>query len=440
VSDAAWRAWAASGGASLETRVALTEGKLQRRLVWAGRPHGCRPVQARLMKLTERTVMSSLGHGSARIVVVTLVSGTLAAGNIGSVSAAPAGTPRFVASSVSRASSCHRVCLSLSPPQPSFWALAGGTSPPQTETLTNGGSLDAAVQSVVPRFAEFGVLNDQCSGGTLVVGGQCTFQLNFSPRGPRNIKSGVVVSILVQGAPRQQGFAIFGQASWGQPAIDCTGCDFYNVEVGTTASHLITIQGPAIIYGVSVGGGPGGRFGITNDICSGGHYTPCTFQLTFTPVAGRPNGKDDLIVSADTPKPPTHCHQNYSTCAPISGIGGYESARITPTPVRNFCPTGVTPPCQGIPVGTTSAPRTVTITNTNRTFDLEIGGLALSNPSEYSLVNDNCSNTTVAIGGACTFQVTFMPQGSGRRQGTVVFPANTNGAGQQRLGLLGVGV
>jgi hypothetical protein len=65
------------------------------------------------------------------------------------------------------------------------------------------------------------------------------------------------------------------------------------------------------------------------------------------------------------------------------------------------------------PVGTTSSPATVTITNTG-TDQLAIDGvdgvtIGGANPGSFQASNDGCSGQTVAAGGTCTVDVSFAP-------------------------------
>jgi len=72
-------------------------------------------------------------------------------------------------------------------------------------------------------------------------------------------------------------------------------------------------------------------------------------------------------------------------------------------------------------VGATSPAQTVTITNTGGD-DLDIG--ILNDSGEFAVINDNCSNTTVAPGNNCTFDVTFSPLSLGPKAGSVSIPSN----------------
>jgi uncharacterized repeat protein (TIGR01451 family) len=79
-------------------------------------------------------------------------------------------------------------------------------------------------------------------------------------------------------------------------------------------------------------------------------------------------------------------------------------------------------------VGSTSAPQTVTITNTaaSGAQSLAIGQLAIggANAGDFSLGTDNCSNASVAPGDSCGVEISFAPTVTGSRNATVDVPSN----------------
>jgi hypothetical protein len=73
-------------------------------------------------------------------------------------------------------------------------------------------------------------------------------------------------------------------------------------------------------------------------------------------------------------------------------------------------------------VGTTSAPQTITITNTSP-LSVPVGAAAVAGTSaaDFAVTADSCSNTTLAVGGACTVGLTFAPGASGDRLASLGF-------------------
>jgi hypothetical protein len=71
-------------------------------------------------------------------------------------------------------------------------------------------------------------------------------------------------------------------------------------------------------------------------------------------------------------------------------------------------------------VGTSSAPQTVTLTNTG-TASLFINGMSQAgpNPLDFAEGNDFCVGSLVAVGASCTLQVSFTPTATGPRTATI---------------------
>jgi uncharacterized repeat protein (TIGR01451 family) len=80
------------------------------------------------------------------------------------------------------------------------------------------------------------------------------------------------------------------------------------------------------------------------------------------------------------------------------------------------------------PLGFTSSPQTVTITNTagSGSQSLAIGQLATggANPGDFTIGNDNCSNTNVDPGDSCSAEVSFAPSAAGARAANLVVPSD----------------
>ena len=88
-------------------------------------------------------------------------------------------------------------------------------------------------------------------------------------------------------------------------------------------------------------------------------------------------------------------------------------------------------------VGTTSAPKFVTLTNVG-TNALKITGITLggANPGDFS--QSNTCGLSVAAGKSCTFTLKFTPRATGSRSATVTV-ADNGGASPQTIHLSGTG-
>jgi FG-GAP-like repeat/Abnormal spindle-like microcephaly-assoc'd, ASPM-SPD-2-Hydin/FG-GAP repeat/PQQ enzyme repeat len=85
-------------------------------------------------------------------------------------------------------------------------------------------------------------------------------------------------------------------------------------------------------------------------------------------------------------------------------------------------------------INTTSAPQTVTLTNTG-TSNLSVNGVAAS--GDFAQTN-NC-NANIAVGASCAVNVTFTPTAAGSFTGAITFTDNASGS-PQSVSLSGTGV
>lgn len=117
------------------------------------------------------------------------------------------------------------------------------------------------------------------------------------------------------------------------------------------------------------------------------------------------------------------------------GSGGGGGGGGGGAPAVSFTPTSLTFAAQEI--GTTSAPQSITITNTG-TASLFINSAAVPNTLDFTQVNDGCSGLTLAAGTSCSVSITFSPTASGTR--SAAFTLTDNAAGSpQTVPLTGTG-
>ncbi len=92
-----------------------------------------------------------------------------------------------------------------------------------------------------------------------------------------------------------------------------------------------------------------------------------------------------------------------------------------------------------VPVGSSSAPETVTIENTG-TGSLDLGTLEISgaNPADFSLSADTCSGVSLAEAETCTFDVDMSPSVAGGRSAQVDIASNA-ASSPDSVGLTGTG-
>jgi Putative Ig domain len=102
---------------------------------------------------------------------------------------------------------------------------------------------------------------------------------------------------------------------------------------------------------------------------------------------------------------------------------GAGSAQAAGTPAVSLSPTSLTFASQA--TGTTSAPQTITATNTGSASlffnNVNTGG---ADPLDFTIVDDECIGSTLAAGASCTISVTFSPTTTGTRTVNVIYTDN----------------
>jgi len=98
-------------------------------------------------------------------------------------------------------------------------------------------------------------------------------------------------------------------------------------------------------------------------------------------------------------------------------------AQASSAPAVSLSPTSLTFASQN--TGTTSAAQTITATNTG-TASLFFNNVAIggADPLDFTIVDDQCIGTTLAVGASCTVSVTFSPTTTGTRTANVTYTDN----------------
>ena len=160
------------------------------------------------------------------------------------------------------------------------------SSTTQTVTLTDNSSAALVVTSLTSKSAEFIISNDNCSGQTVSVGGQCTFDVHFTPAYLNGRSS--TISLISSATSSPDNITVDGTGINNYGLTVNTGTlHFYNQIINTTSQPKQIIlsnsgQSPLSFSGISVPS----RFAITQDNCTGQTITSgnsCTILVTFTP-------------------------------------------------------------------------------------------------------------------------------------------------------------
>lgn len=314
----------------------------------------------------------------------------------------------------------------------------GTTSAPQQVLVTNTGGIPLQIGAVTVTgdFTEGGT----CSEESIAPGNACILEVRFAPT--------------VTG-PQSGTLTIPGNLPDGQITVPLSGTGATGALITLTPSSLCfqaspigqTTSTPCGPGPPSTPGGPqpgqsiliantGGAVATLSPVSISGDFalvantcgasltsgSSCTVNVTFTPTgSGNRPGLLTVAGSAGT------------QTAQLSGIGQSAATdTLSPTPLRfDF---------QSIAVGSTSAPQTITMTNTG---DQPVQQINLIPPPGY-VVNNNCG-TTLAGHSACAILVSFAPASLGVDSQTltisdVVAQGSSASPHAQQVALTGTGI
>ena len=302
--------------------------------------------------------------------------------------------------------------VSLSPSSLAFGGqMVGTTSSAQSVTLSNTGNGTLSVTSISASgdFAE----TDTC-GSSVAAGASCTINVTFTPTATGTRTGAVSIADNAAGSPQTISLTGTGQ----EPLVNLSPSSlaFGGQMVGTTsAPQSVTLtntgNGALSITGISASG----DFAETNTCGSSvAAGASCAISVTFTPTAtGTRTGAVSIADNA------AGSPQTIS----LTGTGQAPAVSLSPLSLS----------FGSQPVGTTSSPQSVTLTNTGNGA-LSITGISASG----DFAETNTCGSTVAAGASCAISVTFTPTAMGTRVGAVSIADNAAGS-PQTLSLTGTG-
>ncbi len=314
--------------------------------------------------------------------------------------------------------------LAIAPASPDFGVQpVGATSVPQTVTVTNNNNVTVNFGSIAitgTNSADFAKATDTCTP-SVAAGAQCSVSVTFTPSVAAAEAATLVFTDDDVNNPQNVSLSGTGSNSPGV-GLAPTGLDFGNQLLATTSAPMtvtLTNTGAAALTINSFAAS--GDFAATSTGASACPTSPatlaaggtCTINVTFTPTAsGARTGT--LSLADDAGGSP----QMFS----LSGNGTAPGVGLAPTSL-DF---------GNQLLATTSAPMTVTLTNTGAAA-LTINSFAAS--SDFAATSTGASAcptspATLAAGANCTINVTFTPTASGARTGTLSLADNAGGSPQ----------
>lgn len=292
--------------------------------------------------------------------------------------------------------------LTVNPTSLTLPSAAVGSTSSATATLTNVQT--TAMTLTASASADYSVTGGTC-GSSLAGGASCTVVVTFAPQYKGTIKGALVLTTNSAFSPLTVGLS--GAATGGPKVplkLSPASLSFSSTGIGATAAAktiTVTNKGTGTLTINSISASANfTAIGSGSTPCGGAlaKSASCTLSVTFTP-SDTGSAKGALAIATTGPGSPQ--------IAALSGTGA------VPVPLS---PTSLSFSAQA--VGTTSAPKTVTLTN-NSGGTLSISSLVAS--GDYSAVPSGGTpcGATVASGATCTFSVTFSPNLKGSISGAV---------------------
>src|SRR5580692_10905984 len=272
----------------------------------------------------------------------------------------------------------------------------GTSSAAKSVTLTNSNSFAVPVNSA-SASGDFSVSSDACSGTNLAANSSCVIDVEFTPSQTGTRTGTLTISDAASNSPQK--VTLSGKGILVKPTFSPTHLSFGNqpVEV-SSAAKTITLTNPNNVALSVTSVVPSGDFTLPADNCSGTQVAAggtCTFGVVFTP--SQKGSRTGTVVVTDDAVTPT---QTVS----LSGAG----IIVTPTVSPKTLPFGK------VQVDTTSAPQTVTLSNSN-TVAVTFSSIKASAP--YAITANTCGSS-VAANSSCQVSVTFNPTTDSNPKGT----------------------
>ncbi|MDH5255413.1 MAG: choice-of-anchor D domain-containing protein, partial [Gammaproteobacteria bacterium] len=197
-----------------------------------------------------------------------------------------------------------------------FGNITIGASADQTVTVANAGNADLVIGTVGGLAAPFELVNDGCSGQTLVPAASCTVDVRFAPTATGAAADSLEIPSN-DGANPLAVVAVGGTGlSLATPDIEVTDntlpdddllVPFGNVTEGTTRDRTITVRnagGLDLLVGAIAGANPlAAPFTVEADACSNQTLAPggsCIIALRYAPPATG-NASDSLDIPSNDP-------------------------------------------------------------------------------------------------------------------------------------------
>ena len=300
----------------------------------------------------------------------------------------------------------------------------GGTTAPQTITVTSNGSAPLVISSVGVSGSDPGDFQetDNCvTSSPLPTNATCTISATFKPTATGSRTANVSVADNVNPSP--QTVSLTGTGTAAGVTLTPSNLTFAGQNPGTSPSppQTVTLQntgtGPLTISNITITGTNASDFAETNN-CPGSASTlpaglACSIAVTFAPTGTGARSASLSISDTAIPSPQS---------VGLSGIGTVPAAQFNVSEVAFGT----------VVVGAQSTSQPVQLNNTgNGTLVISAVGFAGANPGDFQASGSCVTNGTVAAGSNCTVAVIFAPTAAGSRTAELSVNDNAPGSPQQ---------
>jgi len=307
--------------------------------------------------------------------------------------------------------------VSLAPGSLTFGQVAvGSTSSLLSVTVENASNSAVSITSL-SATVPFSVATNAC-GSSIAANSDCELTVVFKPT-QAGTADGVLTMVDATGT---QTVALSGTgARVATDGIAPSSLTFPATPVGqlSTAQNIVlTNDGDLLLNSIVVSVGTGFQ---ATDNCGGslGGRSTCTISVVFAPMqVGNLSG---ALTVSDALRTQT---------VPLAGTG-------TLPPALSASPAQLSFAAQ--PVGTPSAPSTITISNTGGASMANVGfQITGAEANSFSTGSTTCGSA-LAAGGSCSLQVVFTPKVAGVSTAVLVVSSSTSGVDAVQVRLSGTG-
>jgi hypothetical protein len=319
--------------------------------------------------------------------------------------------------------------VSFSPLSLSFPSTAvGSISAPLVVTLKNTSVQEVSISGINLNGDQSYEFGSNCPS-VLAVNASCTISVTFAPlfAGPKQ----ATFTVVDNASASQRTVTLTGTGTiMPAPAVtlNTTSLSFANQQVGTaSAARTVTLTntgaGAVTISSIAIVGLQADDFTFVNACGSSlAVGKSCALFVTFKPIAA--GAKSAAVLISDT------------------ASGSQRSVALTGTTVAVAAPV-VTLSATSLnfasqQVGTASAARAVTLTNTG-TAALLMSSIAIVGSQADDFILQKACGSSLPVGKSCALFVTFKPVAAGAKSASILIVDNAQGS-QRSVALTGTGL